>query len=96
MRCASAVLDNLPKVPHEKYDKLAGVVRKVISQVGVTIRGGARSPFIMLSIISKSRQTMPRCYQWFCSIILEVYMTTHLDMQDLRAFTCLRAVMSRE
>jgi translation initiation factor 3 subunit B len=38
--CA-AVLDNLPKVPHEKYDKLAGVVRKVISQVGVSIRGGA-------------------------------------------------------
>ncbi len=48
MRGASAVLDNLPKVPHEKYDKLAGVVRKVISQVGVTIRGGARSPLIML------------------------------------------------
>ena len=38
---AAAVLDNLPKVPHEKYDKLAGVVRKVISQVGVSIRGGA-------------------------------------------------------
>ncbi len=35
------MLDNLPKVPHEKYDKLAGVVRKVISQVGVSIRGGA-------------------------------------------------------
>ena len=35
------MLDNLPKVPHEKYDKLAGVVRKVINQVGVSIRGGA-------------------------------------------------------
>ncbi|CAK0783331.1 hypothetical protein CVIRNUC_006530 [Coccomyxa viridis] len=35
------VLDNLPKVEAAKYDKLAGVVRKIISQVGVSIRGGA-------------------------------------------------------
>jgi translation initiation factor 3 subunit B len=34
------VLDNLPRVPPEKYEKLAGVVRKIVSQVGVTIREG--------------------------------------------------------
>ena len=39
----AAVLDNLPKVEAAKYDKLAGVVRKIISQVGVSIRGGATS-----------------------------------------------------
>jgi hypothetical protein len=37
----AAVLDNSPKVEAAKYDKLAGVVRKIISQVGVSIRGGA-------------------------------------------------------
>ena len=39
----AAVLDNLPKVEAAKYDKLAGVVRKIISQVGVSIRGGMPS-----------------------------------------------------
>jgi hypothetical protein len=34
------VLDNLPQVPPEKFDKLAGVVKKIISQVGVQIREG--------------------------------------------------------
>ena len=41
--CTAAVLDNLPKVEAAKFDKLAGVVRKIISQVGVSIRGGAMS-----------------------------------------------------
>ena len=35
-----AVLDNLPQVPPEKFEKLAGVVKKIISQVGVQIREG--------------------------------------------------------
>jgi translation initiation factor 3 subunit B len=29
------VVDNLPVVPKEKFDKLEGVVRKIYSQIGV-------------------------------------------------------------
>ena len=42
-QCCVAVVDNLPQVPPEKYEKLSGVVKKVISQAKVVIRDGEAS-----------------------------------------------------
>ena len=38
------VVDNLPVVPREKYDKLERVVRKIYSQIGVIKEGGLLMP----------------------------------------------------
>ncbi|XP_076889765.1 eukaryotic translation initiation factor 3 subunit B-like [Bidens hawaiensis] len=38
------VVDNLPVVPREKYDKLEGVVRKIYSQIGVIKENGLWMP----------------------------------------------------
>ncbi|XP_015057434.1 eukaryotic translation initiation factor 3 subunit B [Solanum pennellii] len=38
------VVDNLPVVPKEKYEKLEGVVRKIYSQLGVIKEGGLNMP----------------------------------------------------
>ncbi|KAL8162186.1 hypothetical protein V2J09_013675 [Rumex salicifolius] len=38
------VVDNLPQVPKEKYDKLEGVVRKIYSQIGVIKEDGLWMP----------------------------------------------------
>ena len=38
---ACAVVDNLPKVPEEKYDKLSAVLRKVYGQIA-TVREGVQ------------------------------------------------------
>ncbi|XP_076922037.1 eukaryotic translation initiation factor 3 subunit B-like [Bidens hawaiensis] len=38
------VVDNLPVVPSEKYDKLEGVVRKIYSQIGVIKENGLWMP----------------------------------------------------
>jgi hypothetical protein len=38
--CMHAVVGNIPVVPPEKYEKLAGVIRKIYSQIG-NIREGA-------------------------------------------------------
>jgi len=39
------VVDNLPAVPKEKYDKLLGVLRKVFGQMGKITDGGLHMPF---------------------------------------------------
>lgn len=49
--CCRAVLDNLPEVPPEKFDKLAGVIKKIISQVGVRIREGEMTSCCVLSLV---------------------------------------------
>ena len=54
-------------MPHEKYDKLAGVVRKVISQVGVSIRGGARGAQLH---DSASMQSSSICNIYPCSALV--------------------------
>ena len=38
------VVDNLPVVPKEKFDKLEGVVRKIYSQIGVIKEDGLWMP----------------------------------------------------
>ena len=38
------VVDNLPVVPREKYDKLERVARKIYSQIGVIKEGGLLMP----------------------------------------------------
>jgi translation initiation factor 3 subunit B len=38
------VVDNLPVVPPEKYEKLENVVRKIYSQIGVIKEGGLWMP----------------------------------------------------
>lgn len=38
------VVDNLPVVSKEKFDKLEGVVRKIYSQIGVIKEGGLWMP----------------------------------------------------
>lgn len=38
------VVDNLPVVPTEKYEKLEGVVRKIYSQIGVIKKDGLWMP----------------------------------------------------
>ncbi len=90
------MLDNLPKVAHEKYDKLAGVVRKVISQVGVSIRGGVASLPICLpdSLVARQLQSaavagrLHTAWQHWQDVV---------GVQELRAFTCLKVMMmSRE
>lgn len=38
------VVDNLPVVPREKFEKLEGVVRKIFSQIGVIKEDGLFMP----------------------------------------------------
>lgn len=45
-----AVVDNLPKVPKEKLEKLIGVIERIFGQVG-TIKEGAYA-FVSISTVS--------------------------------------------
>ncbi len=47
MHILCAVVDNLPIVPEEKFEKLSGVVKKVISQAHGIIREGPLSSFVL-------------------------------------------------
>ena len=48
-----AVLDNLPQVPQEKYEKLTAIVRKVVSASGRVPEGGLNHPVDSATGISK-------------------------------------------
>ena len=63
------VVDNLPVVPREKFEKLEGVVRKIFSQIGVIKEDGLFMPVDPVSEKSlgysmpKCRQS-PGCFPW--------------------------------
>ena len=39
------IVDNIPVVPREKYEKLSAVLRKLFSQIGTIREGGMLMPF---------------------------------------------------
>ncbi|XP_055817657.1 eukaryotic translation initiation factor 3 subunit B [Solanum dulcamara] len=51
------VVDNLPVVPKEKYEKLEGVVRKIYSQLGVIKEGGLYMP-----VDPETQKTLGYCF----------------------------------
>ncbi|KAI3905116.1 hypothetical protein MKX01_017362 [Papaver californicum] len=51
------VVDNLPVVPPEKYDKLEGVVKKIYSQIGVIKEDGLWMP-----VNPETQKTLGYCY----------------------------------
>lgn len=46
----SPVVDNLPSVPEEKYEKLVNVLKKIYGQIG-NIREGEQQPLWLLEVI---------------------------------------------
>lgn len=51
------VVDNLPVVPPEKFDKLEGVVRKIYSQIGIIREGGLWMP-----VNKETQKTLGYCF----------------------------------
>ncbi|XP_020093747.1 eukaryotic translation initiation factor 3 subunit B-like [Ananas comosus] len=51
------VVDNLPVVPPEKFEKLEGVVRKIYSQIGVIKEGGLWMP-----VNPETKKTLGYCF----------------------------------
>ena len=51
------VVDNLPVVPREKFEKLEGVVRKIYSQIGVIKEDGLWMP-----VDSDTQKTLGYCF----------------------------------
>lgn len=51
------VVDNLPVVPKEKFDKLEGVIRKIYSQIGVIKEDGLWMP-----VDSDTGKTLGYCF----------------------------------
>lgn len=51
------VVDNLPVVPPEKYDKLEGVVKKIYSQIGVIKEDGLWMP-----VNPETQKTLGYCH----------------------------------
>ncbi|XP_008786288.2 eukaryotic translation initiation factor 3 subunit B-like [Phoenix dactylifera] len=51
------VVDNLPVVPPEKFEKLEGVIRKIYSQIGVIREGGLWMP-----VNPETRKTLGYCF----------------------------------
>lgn len=51
------VVDNLPVVPKEKFEKLEGVVRKIYSQLGVIKEGGLYMP-----VDPETQKTLGYCF----------------------------------
>lgn len=51
------VVDNLPVVPPEKFDKLEGVIRKIYSQIGVVREGGLWMP-----VNPETKKTLGYCF----------------------------------
>ncbi|XP_020206252.1 eukaryotic translation initiation factor 3 subunit B [Cajanus cajan] len=51
------VVDNLPVVPREKFEKLEGVVRKIYSQIGVIKEGGLWMP-----VDPETEKTLGYCF----------------------------------
>ena len=51
------VVDNLPVVPREKFEKLEGVIRKIYSQIGVIKEDGLRMP-----IDPETNKTLGYCF----------------------------------
>ncbi|EPS67275.1 hypothetical protein M569_07499 [Genlisea aurea] len=56
------VVDNLPVVPREKFDKLEGVVRKIYSQIGVIKEDGLWMP-----VDPETKKTLGYCFIEFSS-----------------------------
>ena len=51
------VVDNLPVVPREKFEKLEGVIRKIYSQIGVIKEDGLWMP-----IDPETKKTLGYCF----------------------------------
>lgn len=51
------VVDNLPVVPPEKFEKLENVIRKIYSQIGVIRDGGLWMP-----VNPESQKTLGYCF----------------------------------
>ncbi|GAB4828263.1 Eukaryotic translation initiation factor 3 subunit B [Ancistrocladus abbreviatus] len=51
------VVDNLPQVPKEKFEKLEGVIRKIYSQIGVIKEGGLWMP-----VAPDTEKTLGYCF----------------------------------
>lgn len=51
------VVDNLPVVPREKFEKLEGVIRKIYSQIGVIKEDGLWMP-----VESDTQKTLGYCF----------------------------------
>ena len=51
------VVDNLPVVPREKFEKLESVIRKIYSQIGVIKEDGLRMP-----IDPETNKTLGYCF----------------------------------
>lgn len=66
------IVDNLPVVPREKFDKLEGVIRKIYSQIGVIKEDGLWMP-----IDPETQKTLGYCFIEFNSplVILSLYGT---------------------
>lgn len=51
------VVDNLPVVPPEKFEKLEGVIRKIYSQIGMIREGGLWMP-----VNPETHKTLGYCF----------------------------------
>lgn len=51
------IVDNLPVVPREKFEKLEGVVRKIYSQIGVIKEDGLWMP-----VDPETQKTLGYCF----------------------------------
>lgn len=57
------VVDNLPIVPPEKFDKLEGVIRKIYGQIGVLKDGGLWMP-----VNPQTKKTVGYCFIEYNSV----------------------------
>jgi translation initiation factor 3 subunit B len=71
------IVDNLPVVPREKFDKLEGVVRKIYSQIGMIKEDGG----LWMPVDSETQKTLGYCFIEFNTPMVPLSLS--LSLQSL-------------